>query len=346
MKVGSLVYATEQGLGYLAKSFYDAGIVTDVLVCKHSRYPTQPWYPNAEQIKLRPFNYALAHSFCESMDVMLFFETPFQWELITHCRSMHVKTVIMPMHECMPERIPAQPDLWLCPSRLDHMCYGGGDHAAIGEVKLCATEQGMVPSVYLPVPVEGRWRQRTKAEVFVHNAGHGGLKGRNGTAELLEAIRLVKSPAKFIIRWQKDLAVPRHIYDNRNVLLEPGSIAWNELYDEGDVFVFPEKFNGLSLPLQEARAAGMLVMATDRFPNNEWFPDYAPLPVAATRKNRIGPPYREFDEAIVDPKDIAERIDAWYGQDIADYSLSGKQWAEENSWKALKPRYKQLLEQL
>jgi len=34
---GAIVLATDQGLGYLAKDFYDNGIINKVLIYKHSR---------------------------------------------------------------------------------------------------------------------------------------------------------------------------------------------------------------------------------------------------------------------------------------------------------------------
>ena len=46
MRVGSVVYATEQGLGRLGKSFYDAGVIDEVLIVNHpSRKIQRPdWY--------------------------------------------------------------------------------------------------------------------------------------------------------------------------------------------------------------------------------------------------------------------------------------------------------------
>jgi hypothetical protein len=100
------------------------------------------------------------------------------------------------------------------------------------------------------------------------------------------------------------------------------------------------------LPLQEAYASGMLVMAGNRFPMNTWLPEAPLIPVEGYRKTRIGPPYLEFEQAIYDPKKIAERIDYWYDRPIWDCSLMGKAWAEENSWEKLGPKYRQLLEGL
>ena len=152
------------------------------------------------------------------------------------------------------------------------------------------------------------------------------------------------------------------------------------------MFVFPEKFNGLSLPLQEARAAGMLVLATDRFPMNTWLPREMKagcvrcgsqslrlgdigegercfcnscnhmmkaehlgsktstlIPVESYNRTCVSPRCLEFDEAVLFPRKIAERIDSLYGKDISAYSESGREWAKTMSWEVLGPRYKEEL---
>src|SRR3954468_18979832 len=98
MKVGTICYATDSGLGILAKSFYDHKVVTDVLVVRHGRHETHDsWYPGSKQVcNLRSeSDLQLMELFCETCDVMLFFETPFHWSLIEHCRRRGVKTALM-----------------------------------------------------------------------------------------------------------------------------------------------------------------------------------------------------------------------------------------------------------
>ena len=335
LKVGSIVYATYQGLGVLAKSFYDNGVVTKVTVLEHrSRETHWNWYPDSPNITNinQIYQKRQIKEFCRSCDVMLFFETPFDWELIKYCQAIGVKTFLMTMYECTPAKLPACPDYYICPSLLD--------------IKYFPKEN----SIFIPVPVDMPWKLRTKAEVFVHNAGHGGLKGRNGTAELIEALKYVKSPAKFIIRSQDRNpslleTMVNNLPDYCKLTVDTGSVPFEELYSEGDVFVFPEKFNGLSLPLQEAHASGMLVMATNRFPMSSWLPNEPLIPSSGSRRESVSSRCMVFDEAIIDPVDIAETIDSWYGRDISHYSQAGKQWAKDNSWERLKPIYMEYLSQ-
>lgn len=329
LRVGSLVFATDQGIGILAKSFYDAGVVTDVMVVRHGKRPERDdWYPGAKRITCLNDDKQLRKimDFCQSVDVMLLFETPFVWSLFDWCGFQGKKTALMVMYECMPKVLPSQPDLILCPSLLDLQYYPQGK--------------------YLPVPVTQRWYQRDRAEVFVHNAGHGGLKGRNGTRELMEALDYVKSPAKFIIRTQEDFGRHSIVSKSPNVVVYSGTLPYDSLYQEGDVFVFPELFNGLSLPLQEARAAGMLVMSTDRFPMNTWLPREPLIRVSGTCTSNVSPRCNDFEQSIIDPRDIAAKIDDWYGKDISAYSQEGREWAKTMSWEALRPKYVKVLEDL
>lgn len=306
MKRGAVVYATDQGLGIQAKSFFDHGIFTEVLVWPHSSYENHhEWYPN----RVASFDELL-----DKCDEVIFFETPFDWKFIIKAREKGKKTIFFVMYECTRYPFVYIPDVLV-----------GG---SVMETELCG-------AVHINVPVEVPFRLRKKAEVFVHNAGHGGIGGRNGTRELLEAIKYVKSPAKFIIRSQNlDFKS-----DDPRVTIYKGSIPYEDLFREGDVFVYPDKFGGSCLPLQEAHASGMLVMASNRHPSNTWLPIDPLIPIRGYKKERI---ITEFNSAIVDPRDIAKTIDEWYGKDITQYSLDGRDWAKKNSWKALKPKYEAL----
>ncbi len=353
LRIGSIGFSTCQGISYLLKSFYDAGVVTDVMMVAHGRREEHPeWFPGSGRVSsLRDAqNIERVEEWVKTLDVFLAIETPFHWPLFDVCRKAGVTSFLMPMHECMTDPLPCEPDYFVCPSLLDWKCYPSR-------------------SFFLPVPVEdvfiNRWRRRGKAEVFVHNAGHGGLKGRNGTAEVLEAMEHIRSPAKLIIRSQESLydaanyrqvaqltnpahrqGQPRPDYDDldapppeKMARMVVGDTPRETLYDEGDVFLFPEAFNGLSLPLQEAYASGMGIMCGQRFPMTTWLPNDMMIPVANTHQDRVSPRCRVFDRAEYDPRVIAAKVDEWYGRDIGCLSDAGKQWAEANSWAALKDRY-------
>lgn len=340
MRIGSVSYATEQGLSYLMKSFFDAGVITDPLIFRYPggrRTTHLEWYPpGTPVVSKRPFlSGSQTHTvreWLDRIDVLLCFETPLDWSIIPACRERSVKTVLTVMYEWHPERPPYVFDRIISPSLLDQQCFPGSE--------------------FVPVPVDpSTWKQRTHARRFLHNAGHVGCRNHKGTDTLLQALCNVRTRLDITIRCQ-DAALLDNLRklsanppsDNCHVTYETGSIPYERLFSEHDVYVAPERFNGLSLPLQEARAAGMLVMTTDRFPANAWLPQEPLIPVQGYQKARTQATNLEFDEAIVDPVEVARVIDLWNGHDISEYSLSGKEWAEANSWDVLKPRWLAALE--
>jgi hypothetical protein len=365
LRVGSMVYATEQGLGYLAKSFYDNEVIDNVVVVEHSRHPTQrTWYPTISSredsrgaighvhIKERNVLQTAARYLASRVDVMLFFESPFDWGIVQHCRKAGVPTVLMPMYECFPEAyMGLRFDLYLCPSRLDFEYFSVWRRGDPESQHQYVSPDGW-QSMYLPVPAPSDvpWKKRDTARVFVHNAGHGSFQDRNGTEKLLAAWRYVTKPIHLIVRSQTtQLFTDQKVERNAagGVLeFRPGTCPRDKLWDEGDVFVFPESFNGLSLPLQEARASGMLVLTTDRFPNNTWIPRECLIPTIGSTRSRISGSYLPFERAEIAPEDIARVMDGWYDRNISTYSLQGREWATENSWAVYGHRYREVLGEL
>jgi len=328
MEIGAIVYSTQQGLGILAKQFFDHGLITRVLIKPHPHYKEMNWYP--DNVK---FSKSQCSQFFDGLDTLLVLENPFFPSIMAEVRQRGIKVVLVPMYEFSPPQFTDFADLVICPSLLDLQYF-------------------KERSVFLPIPVNVKWRQRTCAIDFVCNAGHGGAKDRNGVPELIEAMQYIKSPAKLLLRAQNDDSKERLVdqwpvlskknYPGRcsNITLYEGVEDYDKLWEFGDVFVFPEKFNGLSLPLQEACAAGMLVMAGNRFPMNTWLRNEPLIPVKYYREDALAV---RFKSAVYSVKAIADTIDFWYGKDITEYSLYGKEWAEKHSWEVLKPKWLEYL---
>ncbi len=353
VRIGSIAYATRQGLGHLAKSFYDAGVIDEVAVFRHSHYPTHmDWYPpgtleighDRRKGKLDFAGQPGVDAFLKRVDVVVFWETPWDWEFPYYCKSLGVKTVLVPMHEWCPRKPLHWFDKVICPSPLDLDYFSAGS-AFNKENNLS------YPCVYIPVPVRtDLWQQRTRARRFLHNAGHIGHREHKGTRQLLEAVKHIKSDFRLTVRAQDYAGLRvilrdcREVQVDRRVTIDFQERPYEELWNDHDVYIAPEKFNGLSLPLQEARAAGLLVMTTDRYPHNTWLPRQPLIPVLRYERARVASSYLEFDEAIVDPKDVAAKIDEWFDRDISDYSHSGKTWAIANSWSVLKGPWREEIE--
>jgi len=347
MRVGTICYATEQGIGYLPKDFYDAGVITDVMVFLHgSRKTHLEWYPpGTVELVQRPFSGPRVESWLRSIDVLLQFETPFDWNVLNLARQFGVRTCIVPMYECTPATIPVKPDRWLCPSELDCQYFPG--------------------SPYVPIPVKQDWHLRFRARRFLHNGGNLGLREHKGTRQILEALKLVTKPVHLTVRAQDVRGLRQileEVFDAKlwgqssgvfdlsservgwRLSAMLGSVHRGQLFaPEFDAFVMAEKYNGLSLPIQEAYASGMLVMTSDRFPMNTWLPRWPLFPVSQYIRARVGGPYNEYDEAVLEPAAIAAKLDEVFNAPIDAYSLEGYEWAQRNSWAALKPKWLEAL---
>lgn len=328
-RIGSVVYATEQGLGYLAKSFYDAGVIDRVLIYRHHKYHNHTeWYPpDTPNLITRPFKGPDVDKFLSEIDVCLFFETPFDWNFPDLCRQHGVRTVMIPMYEWFPVNPSHRFDKFICPSLLDCTYFLG--------------------SPFLQIPVDpSTWKPRVFAQRFLHNSGHIGFRRHKGTFELLKAIPHLSPDIDLTIRSQEPQEFYQLVKEAQiepakypNVKFEVGNFPKEHLFDGYDVLVAPEKFNGMSFPLQEAFAAGLLVITTNRFPMNTWLPVNPMVSVYKTQRARVSGPYNEFDECIIDPKEIARVINEWQGRNISLYSCQGYHWAQSNSWEKLKPQF-------
>lgn len=288
-----------------------------------TRFPEQiicENFPTIEQIDL----------FLKDIDVVIGFETPYNWNVFSMAKERGIKTVLIPMYEWTEENPPIHPDLYLCPSLMERDIY-----------KYYPTK-----SEYIQNPIDRKvfkFKQREKAHTFIFNNGHGGVGGRNGIVALLSAIPLVKSDVKFIIHSQ--VAIPE-IKDKRVEVRLGDAKDRTELFKDGDIMIYPKMFGALSLPIWEALSCGMPVLTTDLYPFNvmlpkEWFfPSEAKKQIQTTPENRI------IDMNFVNPQAIADAIDKWANKDISEESKKADMIANTFAWDNVKPIIIKTLEDL
>lgn len=329
MRIGTILRADNSGLGTLSQMFDEHIGFSKALVLDNGKYKAFPdRFPNAKVV--RKIGREEADWLLTGIDLLLCFETPYDWELFRLARKRGVKTALIPMYECEPKPLPVYPDALICPSLLDYDVF-----------KSEAKDKSLVE--YLPIPIDRAkvpFRQRSKALVFQHNAGHGGIIGRNGTTELLAAIPMLKSDAKVIIYSQKHID-----FSHPKCEIRVGNFAhYSDMWGDNDVFVFPHKFDGLSLPINEALSSGMPVLSTAIYPFTKWLPKewfFGPSELMEIRAWD-----RFVDVAVIEPHTLAHAIDSWYGRDIAKDSSVANQLAEKMSWQVLKPKYLQLFSKI
>jgi hypothetical protein len=333
MRVGTIGYATESGLGLLIQDFYKNKVITDILVQTHNSFLNHfDWYPGAPVLAspvghLATEEKLTVESFVREIDILFLFESYWHPQVIDFALQYKKPIVLMPMYEWSPGPIPA--NLFITPSLLDHQYY------------LDLYPNARVEQLNVPVSSNVIWRERKSAVKFIHNAGNGSSNDRNGTLDLIKAMEYVKSPIELEIRAQA-LNLPE--VSNPKISIINKTLPFDQLWSSGDVFIFVERFAGLSMPLQEAFASGMAIIAGDRFPLNQWLPlDLLIKPVGHETLSFNGLP---TISSQYDVKQIAAMIDSVYGMDLAPYSNAGALWAKQNSWDEMRPKYLKLIASL
>ncbi len=250
--------------------------------------------------------------FCKDIDVLFAIETPYHPHAFAIARKMGVKSVLRVNYEYLdPYPGECRPDLYLSPVDWN-MKY---------------VPQ---PNAVLPFPVcteKIKYRERQKAKTFLHIAGHKGFMDRNGTNIVREAMKLLTTPAKVIIRDQA----------SRN------EKEYADLYDEGDVLLYPRRHSGQSLVVNEAQAAGLAIMMTDMGPQNVFLPKE--LLIEPNRILHIDIK-RRIEFAEINPRKVAKKIDEFYNQDIWKFSRQSLTRAKAISWETLLPEYRRIFDQL
>lgn len=320
MNIGFIARADNSGLGTLSWEFANHLKPHKALIVNNGVYQMFPerYAGIPSRVTKRNFSKADIEWLLDGTDILFIPETPYDPQLYVRTRQAHVKTVLMPMYESFKPEWD-RPDFFMCPSLLD-------------------LQEIPEPKQFLPFPVNRKrlpFTQRKTAEVFLHNAGHGGMVGRNGTQVFIDAIPMVKADVKFIINCQMGMKLP---YEDSRVTLKVGNYQnyW-DVWNEGDVFVFPERFNGLSLPINEALSKGMVVMSTDRFPFNKWLPTEPLIPAHEIVRSAVSATM--LDYAIVKPEAIAKKIDEFAHADISKLSEQSNTIAQSISWEVLLPEY-------
>lgn len=265
MRLGLIARADSRGLGIQTRAFHDQLHPTKTMVIDCSSMKPLPirndWYPYATWIHGLP-QHRDWERFLQGLDVVLSAETFYGKDIFGIARDMGVKTVLQANFEFLDRG--DQPDLWAAPS-------------------LWRWNEWPNPKVHLPVPVEtSRFTPTTAARAsrFLHVIGRPAIHDRAGTIALLHALESVVADITVTITCQEpgyigSLIRSEHITIPDNIDLqarEGDQTDYWALYTGQHVLISPRRFGGLSLPMQEACAAGLPVISTAVNPQTYWLP--------------------------------------------------------------------------
>lgn len=349
MKLGLIVRADDRGLGVQSWEAYrhlnpDRTLLIDMgdIARDWETYPDR--FPEATIVRYDTRNLPEqpVKEWLDGLDVVLTFETFYEWRIIDWAAELGVATVCQSnpeLHHRSPKE--RQPTQWWAPTpwRLEHL----------------------PPStVVVPVPValerftgggiaskpNGRTGPDSSSNRLrvLHVAGRRAVYDRNGTEIVSLACQYVQEAVDVVITTQ-DAYQPdvRLRGPGMRAQVRAGNIEnyW-DLYAGFDVLLMPRRYGGLCLPSQEAMAAGLGVIMPGCSPNESW--PILPLPVADWSRARM--PGGEIDLAAVSPRKVAEALDclAVDRLRLAMLKDASRTWAIEHSWEALAPLYRRRLE--
>lgn len=287
--------------------------------------------------------------FLDDLDVVFAMETPYNFNLFYMCRDREIKTVLQANWEMMAyhegrsagnDNIYPFPDVLAMPStwHLTEAKHRFGDRTEV---------------IHLPVPIPTDRRDETSTPNttctrFVHVAGHPAVADRNGTKDLLAAMRYVKSEITVNLTcqrpgWLGALIETGQTPDNVTLVIDssPPTNYW-DLYDGQDALILPRRYGGLCLPANEAIGAGIPVIMPDIKPNIDWLPTEwlaeASLHDTIMTKTLV-------DVYRTDPESLARKIDQLASDEdfYAHARRQARDLAKTHSWDALLPDYREVL---
>jgi len=306
-RIGIIGRSDLGGLGIETRAFVKH-IPSKVMLVKVGNYRHFPeHFKNQTVINGFPTDSDIAE-FIKDIDVLFCLETPYNENTFRICREKGVRSVLRINYEWLP-RLNAEPDLYINP--VDWYMDN------------CPKN-----TIHFPYPVDRKlhkFKLREKAKTFLHIVGHGGGYGRNGTKELLEAIPMIKSDVKFIIHSQIEI----DMIDDPRIEWRIGNYDDESKMYDADVLLYPRKYAGQSLPMNEAMSHGLAIMMTDMLPQNKILPKELLIPIKSKTEIMIA---RKIEMGFVDPKDIAIKVDEIANTDITKYSKLSDEYAESISW--------------
>lgn len=320
MRIGLIGRCDNCGLGNMSWAFHDNLPIVKTLLFKRSYACFPDRFKNNRLIE-HPTQLDIDW-LLDGIDTLIAIETPYDWEIFKQAQRKGIKTVMIPMPEFFPDRMYWHlVDMWWCISPLEY-------------------EMAPANKVFIRNPVDKKkikFRLREAAKTFVAHLGHGGIMGRNGSSELVAAIKKARGYFKTIIYSQFPIKV-----DTPRIEVRPGNIKnYDELWNEGDVFVHLCKFGGDHMPINEAMAAGMPVIALDHCPWNKFVPKETlvdPLRILPVSFGMV-----TCSMAMVDVDKVAEKIEMLAGEDIRHLSMKSDSISNTFSWETLKPKILEIL---
>lgn len=251
--------------------------VTHWLIPQHPKSTNhQPYIENQSTCKLMHCRLAgdedIYLKFLDEVDGIIYVEHPClkdHFDIVEHARKIGKLVVGIPMWEWWPERKPWALNtdiLWAVTpftsrylrSLSDVLYVHGWKHRWRNNV---IGDRWGVNLADFP------FRKRTEAKNFVFINGNGGYKMRKASDVVFEAFSMPGAPPLTVYTQQTE-TIAKNISDNVTVI-DKNFPERKDVYEGGDVFLFPSYWEGLCHGIYEGQAVGGLIITTDHPPMNQ-----------------------------------------------------------------------------
>lgn len=285
-RIGIIARADLTGLGIQSRNWVrllnpHKVVVIDSSTFNHNQQHFE-WYSNRRNV-FKVNGFIKPHeinSVLYDIDVLLTFEIPYNYELISAARAKGIKTIIQNNWEFTDYL--QNPGLPLPDLLVNHSYWHLDDQKKLWPdiSDYCPTP--LFVEDYDDIMLHNVERDATLMRRFVHIAGRRAYKDRNGTQDVLEAMKLIPPDYKFELVIKAQNAEVGDFKDPRITLDRSSPVDEKELYRDFDAMILPRRYAGASLPMNESLAAGLPVIMTDIDPNNKVLPKGWLVPATVT----------------------------------------------------------------
>lgn len=283
------------------------------------------------------------NSILQDTDVLLTFESTYNYGLLATASMRGIKTILQNNWEFTDYL--RQPSLPLPDLLVNHSTWHLND-----QVKRWPDITDYCPSPLFIEDYESVYTDnmnRTGKKRFLHIAGRTTHMDRNGTQDLLEAVKLIPKDIDFelVIKSQ---SVEVGAFDDPRVSVDRSSpVDEKALYRDFDLVIMPRRYGGACLPMNEALAAGLPVIMPDIDPNNKILPEGWLVPA---EKKSVFMARTPIDVYSVDHQALADRIAEFAKIDndgVVEAKFKARDIAEKNyASDVVLKKWKQLIDRL